>query len=129
MKHRLAEYFLVVGYGKQLTLKDNTDDGRSFATKKFPNNKTPDGSKDPFDGMQFLPDVIDRWPKRDHQDTALEEAQLHQFCLPTGLYVTPHEELPEYYTFTWTLSGQRVGGQRVYGSCLRFVEPVKEEDL
>jgi len=150
MNHRLAEYFVVVGYAKRLKVRTEHVDleliedlqlnspnvravkSPTFAAKNdllnnaLRNNAENRGSEDnPFRGLKFEMEVIDRFPPKDYIDSKFERTALHQFCLPTGLSLTPetHSDLPRFYTFIWTMDT----GQRLYGSCLRFVENVPPE--
>ncbi|ETO17884.1 hypothetical protein RFI_19421, partial [Reticulomyxa filosa] len=77
---------------------------------------------DPFANFRFDPKIVDRFPLLDHPDTEIitTGSQLQYFCLPTGLFLTPFPSLPIFFTFVWTPAS----GDRIFGACLRFFEPV-----
>ncbi|ETO20733.1 hypothetical protein RFI_16484 [Reticulomyxa filosa] len=76
----------------------------------------------PFVNFRFEPKIIDRFPFLDHADTEIVTtgSQLQYFCLPTGLFLTRFPSLPIFFTFVWTPAS----GDRIFGACLRFFEPV-----
>ena len=98
-------------------LRSSTDDFGSSASL----------IENPFSTLRFEPNVIDRFPPLDHEDTAIisTDTQLQYFCLPTGLFLTKFPSLPIFYTFVWTPET----GEHLYGCCLRFFEQVDPQKV
>lgn len=100
--NRLVDYFLVVGLGEDAKLEVLFhEDGKAV----------------------FKPQLIDRYPVTDYEDIPFPPG-VEIFCIPEG--VRPKRttiELPKFHHFAATLGN----GDRLLGTCLRFLEPVPEK--
>ena len=100
---RLIDYFIVVGFGDILKPLKST----SCNTQAY-----------------YQANVTDRFPLNDYIDSPLPDS-MAMFCIPDGIKLTNNPELPIFYNFANTLQN----GVRLYGSCLKFFEPISKEIL
>ena len=98
--NRLVDYFIVVGFGDVLRpLKSTHSESHLYQAS-----------------------VTSRFPLADFIDAPLPDS-MAMFCIPDGIKLTETPDLPIFYHFCNTVAN----GARLYGSCLRFFEPVSSE--
>lgn len=99
--NRLVDYFLVVGLSEDHELDVLVkEDGRTL----------------------YKPHLIDRYPPKDYEDIPFPPG-IEIFGIPGGIAPKESIELPKFHHFAATLGN----GDRLYGTCLRFDEPVPDK--
>lgn len=112
VSRRICDYFIVGGCKEIICL--SPEEKQLF---DYPKKQTPD-LHDVLH-LSFEPEVIDRYPRKDHEDFE-SPAGIPLFCFPSGCHVSTLKRDPTFFSFVITSEN----GLRVLGCCLVFYEEV-----
>jgi hypothetical protein len=105
---RLVDYIAIIGHGKELK-PIRPQDGRDVMDPR----------------RLYEAEVLDRFPVQDHPDCEFPP-YIVPFCIPEGgLEISQKPALPRLFYFACTGGN----GDRMYGACLVFQDPVMEWEI
>lgn len=103
---RVADYFVVVGTGDDLTpLPYSSDNSQSTGPKRL--------------NIQFEPSIIDQYPLKDRRDVPFPSG-IPLFCFPDALEIYTESKSPSFSSFVQTSES----GAHILGCCLVLYEPI-----